>query len=270
MPQPVFVETAHQGTNASLIQHVAKLYIADGALVADVTYGKGVFWRKTPTSRFTLQASDLLTCPERPYDFRALPYEPGSLDIVVLDPPYMHNAGVMRYDHQYQLGPTVANLTHAQMIQLYQDGMAEARRVLKPSGAQLWVKCKDEVASGKQCWSHLEIYQGATSLGYQARDLFVLVAKSPLLGYRWSHQLHARKTHSYLWVFTLGRVRKPRLTDERLRICAYQGCGRTFTPERRSGKYCRPACRVAAFRARDVTLTGARTGRDSVTPGELF
>jgi hypothetical protein len=258
LPQPLLIETAYQGTNASLIRHVARLYIADGALVADVTYGKGVFWRKTDTSRFTLLTSDKLTVPERPYDFRQLPYASGSLDVVVCDPPYIHNPGIHRYDHQYQNSATTGGLSHDGILQLYQEGMQEARRVLKPSGSQLWVKCKDEVSSGKQCWSHLEIYNLARALGFAARDLFVLVSKSPLLGYRWTHQLHARKTHSYLWVFTVGRFRAPRLTDARQRLCAQ--CQGPFTPRRSTGKYCRDACRQAAYRVRCVTVTTSRTG----------
>ena len=141
---PTFIETAYQGTNAHLIAHAARLYIADGATVADVTFGKGVFWKRTETSRFTLLASDMQTCPDAPYDFRQLPYADGTIDVVVCDPPYMHNAGVHVYDHQYQIGPTTAGLSHDEVMRLYQDGMREARRVLKPSGGQLWVKCKIE------------------------------------------------------------------------------------------------------------------------------
>ena len=264
---PRFIETVHHGSNATLIAQVATLYLPDQALVADVTYGKGVFWRKVDTARFTLLASDLCTCPERPYDFRALPYAAGSLDVLVLDPPYMHNAGVMRYDHQYQIGPTVAGLTHDGLVALYTAGMAEALRVLKPSGAQLWVKCKDEVASGRQRWSHLEVYEQARGLGFAARDLFILVAASPLLAARWQHQHHARKTHSYLWVFTVGRPPRPGRPEARPR-CAY--CQAPFTAQRRSGKYCRPAHRVAAFRTRQLTPRPPVSGTVSVTTGDTL
>jgi SAM-dependent methyltransferase len=267
LPQPSFIETAYQGNNAKLIAHVAKLYIPDGALVADVTYGKGVWWRKTPTSRFTLLASDLLTCPDRPYDFRSLPYAPGSLDVYICDPPYIHHPGRHVYDQQYQNSATTGGMSHDDVLQLYQAGMQEARRVLKPAGSQLWVKCKDEVSSGRQCFSHGEIYEHAKALGFQAQDLFVLVAKSHLLGRRWDRQFHARKTHSYLWVFTLGRFRPPRHADARP-FCGY--CGAPFTPQRSTGQYCDATCRKAAWRVRNATPTGNHTGALSVAEGELF
>jgi hypothetical protein len=47
------------GSNARLLQDVTRLYIADGALVADVTWGGGIFWKKTDATRFTLLGSDI-------------------------------------------------------------------------------------------------------------------------------------------------------------------------------------------------------------------
>ena len=39
--------TAIRGTNDELIKQVAVIYVDDGDTIADVTYGKGVFWKKT-------------------------------------------------------------------------------------------------------------------------------------------------------------------------------------------------------------------------------
>jgi hypothetical protein len=64
----------------------------------------------------------------------------------------------------------------------------------------LWVKCQDEVQSGKQCWSHIEIRGIAADLGLSAKDLFILVG-TPRATRRHLRQQHARKTHSYLWIF---------------------------------------------------------------------
>jgi len=50
-----------------------------------VTYGKGVFWRNIPDGKYTLHATDIVADN---VDARKLPYGSGSLDTVVLDPPY--------------------------------------------------------------------------------------------------------------------------------------------------------------------------------------
>ncbi len=53
--------------------------------------GPKMAWRNTDTTRFTLLPSDIN--PEAGVtvaDFRTLPYAPESIDVVVLDPPYVH------------------------------------------------------------------------------------------------------------------------------------------------------------------------------------
>jgi len=58
---PPHVRTLYSGSNADLLVDVTRLYIPDGALVADVTWGHGVFWRRfNGRRRFTLIGSD---CP---------------------------------------------------------------------------------------------------------------------------------------------------------------------------------------------------------------
>jgi hypothetical protein len=198
------------GNNSHLIRDVSELYIPDGAVVADVTYGLGVFWRRTDTSRFWLRPTDLLTVPEEDrHDFRNLPYAAGSIDIVVIDPPYQHHPNEHQVTNdRYNNFATTEKMNHRDILRLYYDGMVEAKRVLKPKGGLLFVKCKDEIESSWQCWSHIELYEYGVELGLYARDLFVLVPTSRMISARWARQLHARKNHSYLWVFETGKKPK--------------------------------------------------------------
>ena len=69
------VVSAHIGTNADVFPEVLRLHVSPGARIADVTYGKGVFWRKVPTDDYDLLATDLATG----MDCRALPYDAASL-----------------------------------------------------------------------------------------------------------------------------------------------------------------------------------------------
>lgn len=62
--------------------HVLSLYVAPGSIVADVTHGKGVFWRNVPTDAFRLLPSDLSTGT----DCRDLPYEDDAIDCVARTP----------------------------------------------------------------------------------------------------------------------------------------------------------------------------------------
>lgn len=192
--------TAINGNNAKLIKEVSDFYIEDDQKVADVTYGKGAFWRNTDTSRFDFSPSDIITCPDNPYDFKDLPYKTGSYHHVIFDPPYMHNAGKPLVDSRYQNAATTKGMYHDDILVLYAQGMKEGRRVLKKDGL-LWVKCKDEIESSVQRMSIVEIHDIAVRvLRMTVKDLFVLIPSS-LPPIQVKNQKHARKNHSYLWLF---------------------------------------------------------------------
>jgi hypothetical protein len=88
---------------------------------------------------------------------------------------------------------------HDDILDLYTSGMSEAWRVLK-WGGYLWVKCKDELESSTQRWSHIELFLIAVELGFYAKDLFILTqTQNPIIQHK--AQQHSRKNHSYLWVF---------------------------------------------------------------------
>lgn len=205
------VTTVTFGTNDELIATVADLYLADGDVVADVTYSSGRFWKRVNLSRYQFLPSDLM--PHKPdvtaADFRALPYRDESIDVIVFDPPYIHSPGKGMLATRYNGRATTDMITYADIMQLYQDGMTEAARVLR-DGGQLWVKCKDTIASERQRWSHITIFEMADKLGMYPRDLFLLVSPAPttVTTGRWARQIHARKVQSYLWIFETGGYKR--------------------------------------------------------------
>jgi hypothetical protein len=205
--------SAHQGTNDDLFPQVLSLYVPPHSTVADVTYGKGVFWKKVQQSTYKILATDL----KMGVDCRRLPYAESSIDCVVFDPPYMHTpGGTAHQNHQnFELyyhnngteNPTVKY--HEAVLDLYFKGSAEAYRVLKPNGI-LIVKCQDEVCANRQRLTHVEIINELETKGYIVEDLFVLLRTNRPGVSRILKQNHARKNHSYFLVF-----RKPKPTKTR-------------------------------------------------------
>jgi hypothetical protein len=214
------VETVIHGTNAKLIHAVCRLHLRPADTIADLTYGKGTFWKAVGDGiRVRVTGSDLVTCPKSPHDFRALPYADKSFDVVVFDPPYIQTGNAThRYTERYGFAQ-VPKLTMADVVQLYADGMAEARRVARK---MLWVKCKDGMESGRQCWLHLDVHTIAMRLGLTARDLFILAPRGGTTLNRWDSQHHARKVHSYLWVFAEGAA--PKIPERRGNRSALWSC----------------------------------------------
>jgi len=206
--------SAHHAQNSDVFPNILKLYVSTGSVVADVTYGKGAFWRYVPKSTYKLRKSDLA----RGVDCRKLPYKDSSVDCVVLDPPYMHTPGGTAHDghqnfeHYYRNNGTKNNggkKYHEAVLDLYFVAAMEAKRVLR-SGGILIVKCQDEVCAGKQRLTHVEVINEYATYGYIVEDCFVLMRKNKPGVSRMLKQLHARKNHSYFLVFRLkGSQREP-------------------------------------------------------------
>ena len=207
------VVSAHVGTNADVFPEVLRLHVAPGARIADVTYGKGVFWRKVREEDYRLLGTDIATG----VDCRALPYGAATLDAVVFDPPYMegffrsggttkagegtHNTFRDHYSNGDELPQDGSKKWHAAVLELYVDGGREAWRVLKNKGA-LIVKCQDEVSANKQNLTHVEIINAYSDIGFYCKDLFIVVRPNRPGVSRMVKQVHARKNHSYFLVFT--------------------------------------------------------------------
>lgn len=230
------VFSAHVGNNAKVFAEILGLHVPEGAIVADVTYGQGAFWRDVEPDAYTLFASDIDAKTEglpphmvgkvrTEVDCRKLPYEAESLDCIVLDPPYMeglyrksegHMAGSgthASFRKAYSNGKASGEDTgepvpkwHDAVVDLYARAGREAYRVIKPNGI-LVVKCQDEVSANKQRLTHVEIITGYESLGFYTKDLFVVVRSNKAGVSRMKKQEHARKNHSYFIVFQKRRVK---------------------------------------------------------------
>lgn len=211
--------SSYVGDNSDLFPLILQLHVPKGSIVADVTYGKGVFWRNVPPGDYIVRPTDL----KMGIDCRALPYRDGEIDCVVLDPPYME--GLYRTDasfagqgtHEsfqdhYSNGERPSQLSekwHDAVVEMYVQAAIEARRVLKSNGI-LIVKCQDEVSAGIQRLTHVEIVVNYAALGFYAKDLFVLTRPNRPGVSRALKQLHARKNHSYFIVFVKGGTKSQR------------------------------------------------------------
>jgi hypothetical protein len=136
---PDHVTTVYNG-NSALIAAVARLYVPADAIVADVTWGFGVFCFNGRRRRFTGSDIDDQPSLSMRADFRHLPYADNSVDVVVLDPPYTH-CGHYINDHRYGSHLTV-HMRFPQIMEMYRVGMIEAVRVLRPGGT-IWVLCHE-------------------------------------------------------------------------------------------------------------------------------
>lgn len=209
--------TAMSGTNDQQFPQIIELFVDRNALVADVTYGKGIFWKTIKVDQYRLLKSDIRV-PGHESGSRVtfvadcvnLPYPSSFLDAVVFDPPYMHTPGGtahtnhQNYEEYYQNNATASVQDdvkyHEAVLALYFAAAKEAYRILKNKGIYI-VKCQDEVCANKQRLTHVEIINELAGYGFIVEDLFVLVRNGRPGVSRMLKQRHARKNHSYFVVF---------------------------------------------------------------------
>lgn len=195
MRQRQFVEhitiSYHQD---ALLASIIDLYCPWG-IEADVTYGRGCFYNciiPKPSLRFDIspQVAGVIQA-----DCQFLPMASAELRSIIYDPPFVvgpsASPGIMR--DRFGCYKDIAELW-----QFYKTSLEETHRVLESGGIAI-VKCQDTVSGGKNHFSHIAIYNDAIEIGFIAVDLFVLLAKHRISNYEM--QQHARKYHSFFWVF---------------------------------------------------------------------
>lgn len=208
------VLSAHMAGNAHVFRQILSLHVPVGSVVADVTWGKGVFWQDVPKDSYEVRPTDIAGG----VDCRDLPYRDGEVDCVVLDPPYME--GFFRHESSHKAGggthaafrahysngdeAPAGPKWHAAVVDLYFAAGKEAYRVLRTEGV-LIVKCQDEVSANKQWLTHVEIINEFERLGFYTKDLFIVVRPNRPGVSRIKKQVHARKNHSYFLVFVKRR-----------------------------------------------------------------
>lgn len=205
------VLSAHQSDNSNVFPALMQLHVEKGSSVADLTYGKGVFWKKIPASDYKLHPSDL----KLGQCWKSLPHADQSLDAVVFDPPYMEGLYRKKADSMagggthasfrdaYSNGEAQENPIrkyHDAVLESYLSVLPEVKRILKPSGKFI-VKCQDEVSANRQKLTHVELIWAYEHQGFYCKDLFVVVRNNAPVIARLLKQEHARKNHSYFLVF---------------------------------------------------------------------
>ncbi len=183
-----------------IILNIVKLYCPEG-IELDPTYSKGNFYKGIeleprlkldlyPQTEDTVQASA-----------DELPVDDNEISSIMFDPPFI--VGHTKSKPTGIMGERFHGFRYIKDLwEWYDLCLAEFQRVLKKDGILIF-KCQDTVSSGRQHLSHVHIINKAAELGFYARDLFVLNAKSRLIGHNHKRQLHARKFHSYFLVFQL-------------------------------------------------------------------
>jgi len=182
-----------------IIRSIQSLYLPAG-FELDPTYSKGNFYKPhdilEPKYKYDL-------FPKREDIKKAsaenLPFEEESIKSIMFDPPFI--AGHTKQAPTGIIGKRFHGFRYVtDLWKWYDECLTEFFRILKKDGVLVF-KCQDTVSSGKNWFSHCYIMNCAIEKGFYPKDMFVLNAKNRIIGHNHRAQKHARKYHSYFWVF---------------------------------------------------------------------
>jgi hypothetical protein len=190
-------------TNYDVIKNIMELYKID-RFDLDCTYSTGNFWKglPTPTHKTDLYPSNDETIEANSEN---LPFENESMRSIMYDPPFVIAGKTFKENKE---GSSViakrffGYTKYDYLKNNYYNTLKELFRVCEKGGFVV-VKCQDTVSGGKNHFSHVMVMNMALELGFYPKDMFILLAKMRInsFGGRWNKQEHARKYHSYFWVF---------------------------------------------------------------------
>ena len=214
MTGPVLAVTSW-ADNAAMIEDCARLgYLKPTDHVLDPTFGRGSWWNNWRPQSLTSLA-DTGAGPSFADgwgDFRHLwMYLDNRFDAAVFDPPYVSKgratAKLGDFDARYGLATHAPGTKRKSPTEIQNDmnaGLSELARVVRPAGYIL-MKCMDYISSGK-LW--LGVYRTTThalSLGLEVVDRLEHV-HAPGPQPKGRPQVHARRNHSTLLVFRVGKT----------------------------------------------------------------
>jgi len=167
-------------TNDDVIKNIMKLYNIE-QFDLDCTYSSGNFWKnlkgpKIKTDLFPKNDTIIQA------DSENLPFEDGSMTSIMYDPPFViagksyrdNKEGSSIIAKRYEGYESYSHLTKN-----YYNTLKELYRITE------------------------KVMNMAINIGFYPRDMFVLHNNVRInsFGTKWTKQEHARKYHSYFWVF---------------------------------------------------------------------
>jgi hypothetical protein len=179
-----------------ILKDILTLYLpGEETFECDCTYGGGQFYKHLPRPKYCYDLHPRFDYVE---ELRSdcLHKKHQGLKSVIYDPPYLHAPGKSSI-----MGNRFGGYRNNEdRMSDYFDTLESVHASLAVGGVFVF-KCQDIIESCRQRMVHCEVYGYMKSLDMEPLDMFVLTNKNIVKGWNHGKQQHARKAHSYFWVF---------------------------------------------------------------------
>ena len=201
---PPRIESVFYGRDPALLRQLLAFYAKPGARILDATANARRMWSGVETDpRPVFLDLDPSVQPDVVGDFRAMPFEPESFDVIVFDPPHLPasqtTAGDEGFGKRFGLG--LSELAWRGASPYFAPFLAEAARVLRRDGL-VFAKLKDFINGREHVWTLVDFINAVRATpGMTPCD--VVVKRDPAGGTMssstWKRANHARNVHCW-WV----------------------------------------------------------------------
>ena len=194
-----------QNNDRDILWSIRKLYLGGDNFDLDPCYSTGKFYGdlERPMMKLDKEPQDDEVIKNDILK-NGLPYQDNSIKGIVFDPPFMFGKHGKTDENIMTKRFTMFDSWN-DLESMYKKSLSEFYRVLVKGGI-IAFKCQDYTDS-KTTLTHCFVYNWAKEVGFEAEDLFIMIFKG---GRVWNSNLiqrHARKYHSYWFVFK-KKVRK--------------------------------------------------------------
>ena len=217
-------------SDQEILNNILTLYISESQFHLDPTYSKGLIYTNIPQP---LLKYDLH--PQTPDTLQAnannLPLNNNSISSIVFDPPFLFgNHGGFKTGGNI-IAKRFSHFASFQDLEaMYTSCLAEFYRILRVNGYLIF-KCQD-LTDTRTTMTHIYVHNWAQNAGFYAKDLFIKIATGGRIHNPKQKQKHARKFHSYYYVFQkthnsglnrganllttkdLGNTQRPEMSDK--------------------------------------------------------
>lgn len=184
-----------------IIRDILYLHCDSKPIDCDPTYSIGNFYKKgliKPKHKFDINPQTkgvIQSCSTN------LPLDDDSIEVIMFDPPFMFEKRNRENENIMNKRFSMYNNGFDELKEHYLNSLIEFKRVLKRKGILIF-KCQDYTDT-KTTLTHIFVHQWAQEIGFYAKDLFILLSKGAIVN-KGLKQRHARKYHSYFFVFELN------------------------------------------------------------------
>ena len=193
-----------QNSDRDVLSAIRTLFLNNENFDLDPCYSTGKFYEDLERPFYKLDKNPQDNEVVQNDIMNGLPYSANTMRSIVFDPPFMFGTHGQTKNNIMTKRFTMFD-TWQELETMYKKALSEFYRVLIKGGIVAF-KCQDYTDSFS-VFTHIYVYEWALQAGFYPKDLFILVAKGGRIFNSNLKQRHARKFHSYWWIFQKKSVK---------------------------------------------------------------